>query len=301
MIKRTITGIVMAGFLFLVLWLTSFSHFVFDALVILVSIIATYEIYSATTGKSLFKKTDEAVIEDRQTYNVSIVPLVISVASCYPLCYFFGYLGLLYSFIIAFIVAFIMFIFSPKISFKDFCVTIFCILYPSTILGIIYILHLSYGIIPVLLGVGISTVSDAMAYFVGSFLGKRKIFPKISPKKTYAGFFGGIIGGAIGGIIVYLIFEFAKFPSNVIFTFTGLFNGSIWQPIVIYIAVGAVMAVFSEIGDLAASRVKREIGIKDYGKILGSHGGILDRIDSILFTTIAMGIIMAIIGKCLGI
>ena len=65
--------------------------------------------------------------------------------------------------------------------------------------------------------------------------------------------------------------------------------------------IGAIMAVFSEIGDLAASRIKRQIGIKDYGKILGSHGGIMDRIDSILFSVAAMGIIMEIIAACVNI
>ena len=152
--------------------------------------------------------------------------------------------------------------------------------------------------IPVLLAVGISTVSDAMAYFIGSAIGKRKIFPKISPKKTYAGFFGGIFGGALGGIIVYLIFELGKFPTYTVFTFTGLFNGNIALTIITYAVVGMIMAVLSEIGDLAASRVKREVGIKDYGKLLGSHGGIMDRIDSVLFSVFMMGIIMEIIKLC---
>ena len=298
MLKRTITGIVMAGFLFLIVWLTSFSHFVFDGLVILVSIMATYEIYSATTGKMFKKKADAPVEEDGKKYNISIVSLCVSIASVYPLCYFFGYIGLFYSFIISVLFAFVIFIFDSKKTFKDFCVNCFAIIYPSTLLGIIYIMNKNYGMVPVLLAVGISTVSDATAYFTGSLIGKRKIFPKISPKKTYAGCIGGVVGGAIGGIIVYLLFELAHYPSHVIFTFTDLFNGSKALAIVLYVVVGAIMAVFSEIGDLAASRVKRELGIKDYGKVLGSHGGILDRIDSILFSVAAMGIIMEIISLC---
>ena len=149
--------------------------------------------------------------------------------------------------------------------------------------------------IPVLLAIGISTISDAMAYFVGATLGKKKIFPKISPKKTYAGCIGGVIGGAIGGVIVYLIFELGKMPTHILFTFSWLLNNNTALTIVLYAVVGLIMAVFSEIGDLAASRVKRNVGIKDYGKILGSHGGILDRIDSVLFSIFAMGLIMEII------
>ena len=299
MLKRTITGIIMAGALFLIVWLTSFSHFVFDAFVFLISVIATYEIYSATTGKSFFKKkTEVEALPETTRYNVSIVSLCLSLVSVYPLCYFFSYLGLFYSMMLSVVCAFVIFIFDSKKTFKDFCVNCFDILYPSTLLGIIYIMNIQYGMIPVLLAVGISTVSDATAYFTGSLIGKRKIFPKISPKKTYAGCIGGVIGGAIGGVIVYLLFELAKFPSHVLFTFTDLFNGSKALAIVLYVVIGAIMAVFSEIGDLAASRVKREIGIKDYGKILGSHGGILDRIDSILFSVFAMGLIMEIIRLC---
>ena len=304
MIKRTVTGIVMAGFLFLIIWLTSFSHFVFDGLVLIVAFIAAYEVYSAVKKGGVIKKIDDEScqeISETKKYNVSIVSILLSAVTVYPLCYFFDYSGLFYSFIIAVLTAFVIFIFDEKKTFTDFAVNVFTILYPVTLLAIVFIMNKNYGMIPLLLAVGISTVSDAAAYFIGSALGKKKIFPKISPKKTYAGCIGGVLGGALGGIVVYLIFELAKFPTYVIFTFTDLLNGVQWAVILLYAFIGAIMAVFSEIGDLAASRIKRQIGIKDYGKILGSHGGIMDRIDSILFSVAAMGIIMEIIAACVNI
>lgn len=300
MLKRTITGIVMAGFLLLVIYLTSFSHFVFDGLVLIVGGIAAWEIYVAVK-KGGFVKSDGTSTEELatpKTYDISLVSMIISFATVYPFCYFFGYTGLFFCFVISLLVAFVIFIFDQNKSFNDFAANCFALIYPITLLGVIFVMNNEYGMIPVLLAVGISTVSDAAAYFIGSALGKKKIFPKISPKKTYAGFFGGIFGGALGGIIVYLIFELGSFPTHIIFTFTGLFNGKKWAAILLYALVGAIMAVFSEIGDLAASRVKRQLGIKDYGKILGSHGGIMDRIDSILFTASAMAIIMEIISLC---
>ena len=299
MIKRTVTGIIMAGFLFLIVFLTGYSHFIFDGLVLLVGIIATYEIYAAVTGKPLKASSGDNVnAENKKTYNISIVSLIVALVIVYPMCYFFEYLGLFYSFGIAMMVAFIIFIFDSNKSFNDFAVNCFAIIYPIILLAIIFIMNKKYGMIPVLLAFVISTVSDAMAYFIGSAIGKRKIFPKISPKKTYAGFFGGIFGGGLGGIIVYLIFELGKFPTYTVFTFMGLFNGNIALTIITYAVVGMIMAVLSEIGDLAASRVKREVGIKDYGKLLGSHGGIMDRIDSVLFSVFMMGIIMEIIKLC---
>lgn len=288
MLKRTITGIIMAGILFLMIYLTSFSHFVFDALVLIVGALASFEIYSAV-------KKAETNIEGKQGYNISLTSMIVMWACAYPLCYFFGYIGLFFGLIFAIIVAFIIFIFDEKKTFNDFAVNCFALVYPMTLLSIVFIMNKNYGMIPVLLAIGISTISDAMAYFVGATLGKKKIFPKISPKKTYAGCIGGVIGGAIGGIIVYLIFELGKMPTHILFTFSLLLNDNTALTIVLYAVVGLIMAVFSEIGDLAASRVKRNVGIKDYGKILGSHGGILDRIDSVLFSIFAMGLIMEII------
>lgn len=288
MLKRTITGIIMAGILFLMIYLTSFSHFVFDALVLIIGALASFEIYSAV-------KKAETNIEGKQGYNISLTSMIVMWACAYPLCYFFGYIGLFFGLIFAIIVAFIIFIFDEKKTFNDFAVNCFALVYPMTLLSIVFIMNKNYGMIPVLLAIGISTISDAMAYFVGATLGKKKIFPKISPKKTYAGCIGGVIGGAIGGVIVYLIFELGKMPTHILFTFSWLLNNNTALTIVLYAVVGLIMAVFSEIGDLAASRVKRNVGIKDYGKILGSHGGILDRIDSVLFSIFAMGLIMEII------
>lgn len=293
MIKRTVTGIIMAGILLLIVYLTSFSHFIFDGLVLIICAIASYEIYTALKNSCVI--VDEG---EKRGYNVSFISIIVSIAGVYPLCFFFGYMGLFFDLVLSILCAFIIFIFDQNKKINDFAINCFAIFYPTTLLGIVFIMNIHYGMIPVLLAIGISTVSDAMAYFIGSAFGKRKIFPKISPKKTYAGFFGGIIGGAIGGIIVYLLFELASYPTHIIFTFTEMFKGTKWLAILLYIVVGAVMAVFSEIGDLAASRIKRQLGIKDYGKILGSHGGIMDRIDSILFSIAAMGIIMEIINLC---
>lgn len=291
MLKRIITGVIMAGVLFLVIYLTSFSHLVFDGVVLVVGAIASYEIYKAV-------KSADTGTEGKKGYNVSLISIIVMVVISYPLCYFFEYLGLFFACIISILVAFIIFIFDEKKTFNDFSVNCFTLIYPMALLSIVFIMNIKYGMIPVLLAIGISTVSDATAYFVGASLGKKKIFPKISPKKTYAGCIGGVIGGLIGGIIVYLIFELASYPTNIKFTFTELFNGNKVITIVLYAIIGMIMAVFSEIGDLAASRIKRQVGLKDYGKLLGSHGGVMDRIDSILFSIAIMGIIMEIISLC---
>ena len=286
MLKRTITGIIMAGFLFLILWLNGFSHFIFDGVVMVVAGIASWEMYRALS---------HTAEEEKKSFNVALPAVIVAWLLSYPFAFFFGYMGLFFDLVIASVVAIVIFIFKQSLRVEDCFATVFCILYPIGLISVLYVLDIKYGMIPVVLAIAIGTISDLFAYFIGALFGKRKIFPKISPKKTYAGCIAGLIGGAIGGIVVYLIFELGRFPTNTKFTFQGLLYGSVGATIGVYAAIGFVIAFFSEIGDLAASRIKREVGIKDYGKLLGSHGGILDRIDSILFTSVCMAIIMEIV------
>lgn len=112
----------------------------------------------------------------------------------------------------------------------------------------------------------ISWFSDTCAYYIGRKLGKRKLCPDVSPKKTIEGSIGGILG-SIGGVLIW-----SYFISN---------TNIAWYQIVL---LGVAAGIISQIGDLSASLIKRFIGVKDYGKIMPGHGGILDRFDSILFT-----------------
>ena len=109
-------------------------------------------------------------------------------------------------------------------------------------------------------------LTDCGAYFVGCAFGKHKLCPIISPKKTVEGLIGGILGGIVGMIVYGLVLQYL-FGFNVNYLFA-----------VIYGALGAGGATF---GDLMFSVIKRQTGIKDYGKLLPGHGGILDRFDSV--------------------
>lgn len=111
--------------------------------------------------------------------------------------------------------------------------------------------------------------NDVFAYFVGSAIGKHKFSPKVSPNKSVEGFIGGIAGAALLGYLFALIFGIGKgIP------FSGLYCAVI-------AAIGSIPAV---IGDLAASAIKRDNEIKDYSNLIPGHGGMVDRIDSVLFT-----------------
>lgn len=116
----------------------------------------------------------------------------------------------------------------------------------------------------------VPTMGDMAAYFVGVRFGKVKLNPIISPKKTIEGAIGGLIGTVITAIVIYFI--------------AGIFNLSqpaFWH----FVLIGLIGGIVAQIGDLFASSVKRHCGVKDFGTIFPGHGGMLDRLDSILFVT----------------
>lgn len=127
--------------------------------------------------------------------------------------------------------------------------------------------YLDAGMYNLMLVFFISWGCDTSAYFFGTFLGKHKLIPDVSPKKSVEGAIGGIIG-AIG-----LSLGFGAFANNVMDIPTNYISIA---------ATAAVLAVVSQIGDLIASLIKREYGVKDYGKLMPGHGGVMDRFDSVL-------------------
>ena len=109
--------------------------------------------------------------------------------------------------------------------------------------------------------------TDVFAYFVGKYLGKHK-FSEISPKKTIE----GCIGGTLGAVLVLIIYTYC------------INNFLNFEYSYLYIAIiTVILSIISQIGDFAASTIKRYVNIKDYSELIPGHGGMLDRIDSLLF------------------
>ncbi len=148
-----------------------------------------------------------------------------------------------------------------------------------TLFGIIYIpFMLSFAVMSRNLDRGFeyiwlviigSTITDMFAYFTGVTLGKTKIIPHISPKKTVE----GSIGGAIGCMLTMILYG-AVIMNRVETAAIPLYHFAI---------MGLLCGMVSQLGDWAASAIKRSTGIKDFGKLIPGHGGIMDRVDSILF------------------
>ena len=112
--------------------------------------------------------------------------------------------------------------------------------------------------------------NDTFAYLVGKSIGKHKLFERVSPKKTIEGFLGGVVFAALAG---FLISKFYIQPNP---EFSS-------KSILIWTIIALIVSVFGTIGDLIESKFKRIAGVKDSGSIMPGHGGILDRLDSVIF------------------
>ncbi len=148
----------------------------------------------------------------------------------------------------------------------------FAVFYIGLMLSFVYRLRIMpggvYAVWLIFIG---AWVNDTCAYFVGYFFGKNKMAPELSPKKTVEGALGGIAGATITGLIYGIV----------VAAVGEGFSGGV---VILYTVAALIGAICGIIGDLAASAIKRNRGIKDYGTLIPGHGGILDRFDSVILT-----------------
>lgn len=160
----------------------------------------------------------------------------------------------------------------PKYRAEQLFGAVFGLIYVAVMISFIYLAreHVRLGEWLVWLIFVASWGSDTCAYALGRLIGKHKLAPVLSPKKSIEGAVAGVLGAAaIGAVFAAVMCHFTGEPLRLAGTFA---------------LIGGAGSVISQIGDLAASGIKRCYGIKDYGKLLPGHGGILDRFDSVIIT-----------------
>lgn len=270
MLKRTLTAIGILAIVFgFILGLRQIHVAFVFGLLLAISLIASYEMCKCLKDTGEYKPMKLPIL---------IFSVVIGIAT-----YFFDYFGLLLSSIIAVLVMLSIFTFDHSYELKDAFASIFVIFYPIIPISLfVHMNNMTVGLYAMLLTIFIPAMTDTMAYFTGFLIGGKKLCPTISPKKTIAGAIGGVIGGAIGALLIWLCFDFG----NIFASFNNVdiisINANTTYSILIYIALGLIAAPICEVGDLIASWIKRKAGIKDYGNIFPGHGGVMDRIDSII-------------------
>lgn len=284
MLKRIITAAVLLVLLFGTLILGGlFSPYIIDAVVFVCATVAVYEICGALK---------------RAGYDPIVPGLVAAIVVMAPITVMLpeSGVGIIAGVSIGMIVALAVFVTKHNYEVKDLMATGFAMIYPLALIGMLAQINHSMGsMIGLLLCIFVPVLTDTMAYFVGIAIGKRKLCPNISPKKTIAGAVGGIVGGVLGAFLVFVLFDW----TGVLCALSSIdaLSSDIEISLAIYLAVGYFGAFACEVGDLAASWLKRKAGIKDFGKIFPGHGGIMDRLDSILFMVPIVYLMFALLLK----
>lgn len=262
-----------------------FVHdFFFDGLIYVFALFGTFEILRA--------------LKDKTTKKQRVLAFAFAVI-CIPACVLFEYFyqnGLLVAGICFAVFAVaslgLLVVDYDNTSIESVGATLFSGVYPTLLLCVLSLVNHAVST-PKLESVGfnsnllillvfvVSPIADSFAYLFGMSLGKKfpkKMSPKISPNKTVVGGLGGLFGGLVASLIVY-------------FTYGAVAVGGyadIWLWLPIYLIIGLITAVVTAFGDLVESALKRKVGIKDMGKIMPGHGGVMDRIDGTLFASIVV-------------
>lgn len=252
MLKRTLTGIVLIAVLVVVLLLLPD---VFSAVLLSVMV--------AMAAVELLRTTD--LVQDSLLQGVACASAIAVV--------WLGYCDASYACWLALLLAFAMACFARmlktggQLPFSQVAITLAAgVLIPFLLTALLRIRLLEYGKYLIPAPFVMAFMPDTGAYLIGCGFGKHKLCPRISPKKTVEGLFGGFLGGIVGMIAYSLVLQH-MFGFAVNYAFAAIYG-----------IVGAGAATF---GDLMFSVIKRQTGIKDYGKLLPGHGGILDRFDSV--------------------
>lgn len=158
-----------------------------------------------------------------------------------------------------------------------------CGLYPTAILSTMVFANGmgTSSTLALLLIFVISPVADTFAFVTGSLLKGKKMCPQISPNKTVSGCVGGVVFGTGSAVLLYWLYTLITE-----YVYTGIGSGWAGAPWLFFALLGLATSVFTEFGDLVESIIKRRLGIKDMGKLLPGHGGILDRIDGTLYASL---------------
>ena len=289
MLKRTITAVCLIA---LLIGLFALSYFVEHG-----NIFLDLFIWILLTGavREMYFCMQEA------GFKLFRMPLAVFLITSYPVMYLMehftgqGFLGLVLCFAAGVFAALVVFTFvDPERNHaKDLFATVFVMVYPGFLISLAWMLVQRYSAVYAIpFAIFLPVGADTFAYWFGSMIGGKKLCPSISPKKTVAGFVGGLFGGMLVAVIMFLLFEqFKLFPESGYVPFTDATRKSA----LIYLAIGLVGALAGQLGDLAASRIKRALGIKDFGKIFPGHGGIMDRFDSIIAGIIVLLVSFSIV------
>ena len=293
MIKRVITAAVLIIVMGLGIWLQGWPL----RIILLIAMLgSTFEMYRA------FRRIGYDPV--RWTGYVYCVMAVLAQAFYAELTHDHLAMGLFdsispptFALILGLLLAMTVIIFKGKVAFDSMVSTIFPMLYPGLFFSLIIALQdLSTSLastLALILTFFIASVNDTFALFIGIRFGKHRLSPEISPKKSVEGSIAGLVSSVIFAMLVpWIALKLAPTVPGI----AADLATSHYPPLWAFGLLGLVAGGLSQIGDLVASLVKRHCGIKDFGSIFPGHGGMLDRMDGILFCGVACYVFFKVVG-----
>ena len=264
---RVIVGALLGIMLILILY---FDGLVLISVLALFSLAAVYELGLTFRNKG---------------YQPFLLPAYIFAGGFGYIYYYLGLLSMVEFYLTMIMITMVSAVFSTKRRVPDVIAEIFIYIYPLLLLICILLVNRSFehplAMTASCLALAGPEFCDMLAYFGGTLLGKHKLCPSISPKKTVEGSVFGLLGGVLcGALLIFL---------------QPLWGGPVKTATLLLVGLGC--GIFAQLGDLFASTIKRWSGIKDFSSIFPGHGGIMDRIDSILFCAPFVLLVFTILTK----
>lgn len=307
MLKRLITGTcyvaVLVGFFLLREFV---DHRLFGILIYAFSLFGTYEMLHAFSHVHEREGSEMALYAEgkpagRGIFSLSQKVAVWAYAGLFtPLFYLCewledgtGYRGvLILSFIFAVVLFCLLVVDHKNATLGGTGASLLCGVYPTAILATMMLANelKTASTLALLLIFVISPVADTFAFLTGSLLKGRKLCPNISPNKTVSGAVGGVVFGTGASVLLYWLYTLCSG-----YVYAGVGAGWAGTPWVLFAVLGLVTSLLTEFGDLVESVIKRKLGVKDMGRLLPGHGGVLDRIDGTLFASMIVYILFALL------
>ena len=282
LLVRTLSGavfvLVTIGFFFLRL----IDVRLFDIYTAFIMVVGSYELSSKLFIKKPIKDGEEpktSVFAEKLIFIITMLSAFL-IAPAYD---FFG-IATAISVILAEVLVNACIVFFAKLGKSTFLKTLLSAIYPKVLVSALLIANAlgENSLLALVLIFVVAPATDTFAYLVGCSLKGPKLCPKISPNKTISGSIGGLLGGTIASFVIYFIIK----PVTII-----------KAPIVVllFAVLGVVGSMLTQIGDLTESYIKRRLGIKDMGKIMPGHGGVLDRVDGVIFNAVLVAVIVSLL------
>lgn len=272
--KRFLTGALLTLTLIAGFFLREIDYRIFDVLILTAAIICSVEFNNALGDRTS---------KSQKILSIAFTPIVFLVAVFIKKSLF----------TVIFVYAFITLIFSAmqesskaidKIA--NYLLSLFYPTIPILFLTLINQMG-AFSLFALVITFATTSATDIYAYFVGSKLKGKKLCEKISPNKTVSGAIGGFVGGVITGVLVYYAFKLLG---------ASPFEGAGEVIALIFVLISSMLSsIVTQIGDLFESSIKRSLEIKDMGNLLPGHGGMLDRIDGLMFNAMAVYLCYALL------